>query len=113
MSSDFDGVYARVVGPENRSAWRLLLFPARLAFAALGLAGVGGLDAGLLVDCVVSADDLASLFGGDGAAVGVADDVVLPGAPAGRDAGEQRGGDVADRRIVVSFGGHEPLVFRG
>jgi hypothetical protein len=29
------------------------LFPARPAFAALRLAGVGGLDAGLFVDCVV------------------------------------------------------------
>jgi hypothetical protein len=42
-------LYARVGGPEDWSAWRLLLFPARPAFAALRLAGVGGLDAGLFV----------------------------------------------------------------
>ena len=38
-------------------AWRLLLSPARPAFAPLGLAGVGGFDAGLFVDGVVGADD--------------------------------------------------------
>jgi hypothetical protein len=89
------------------------LFPARPAFAAFGLAGIGGLDRGLLVDRVVDADDSASFLGGDGSAVGVAQDVVLAGAPAGGDAGEQGGGDVAHRRVVVSFGGHEPLVFGG
>jgi hypothetical protein len=46
------------------SAWRLLLSPARPAFAPLGLAGVGGLDAGLPVDGVKGADDATSLFGG-------------------------------------------------
>ena len=74
------------------SAWRLLLFPARPALTSLGLAGVGGLDAGLLVDRVVGADDSASFFGGDGAPVGVAQYVVLAGAPARRDSGEQDGG---------------------
>src|SRR5271169_1179526 len=106
-------VYARIVGPENRSAWRLLLFAARPAFAVLGLSGIGGFDAGLFVDCVVGADDAASFLGCDEATVGVAQVVVLAGAPAGGDPGEQGGGDVADRRIVVSFGGHEPLVFGG
>src|SRR6202171_5013536 len=105
--------YAGADGPEDWSAWRLLLSPARPAFAPLGLAGVGCFDAGLPVDGVVGADDATSFLGGDGAAVGVAQDVVLAGAPTGGDAGEQDGGDVADRRVVVSFGVHEPLVFRG
>lgn len=60
------------------SAWRLLLSPARPTFASLGLAGVGGLDAGLPVDGVVGADDATSFFGGDGAAVGVAQDANYP-----------------------------------
>ena len=65
-------LYARVGGSENWSAWRLLWFPARPAFAPFGLSGVGGLDAGLFVDYVVGPDDATSLFGGDGLAVGVA-----------------------------------------
>jgi hypothetical protein len=77
------------------------------------LADVGGLDAGLFVDGVVGAHDATSFLGGDGSAVGVAQDVVLADAPTGGDAGEQDGGDVADRRVVVSFGVHEPLIFRG
>ena len=97
MSSDFDGVYAGVVGPVDWSAWRLLLFPARPAFAALGLSGIGGLDAGLFVDRVVGSDDSAPFLGGDGPAVGVAQNVVVAGAPASGDPGEQGGSDVADR----------------
>lgn len=81
----------------NWSAWRLLLFPARPAFAALGLTGVGGVDASLFVDCMAGADDAASLLWGEGAAVSVTQDAVLSGAPAGRDPGEQDGRDVADR----------------
>ena len=62
---------------------------------------------------MVGADDTTSFLGGDGSTVSVAQHVVLTVAPTGGDAGEQDGGDVADRRLVVSFGVHEPLVFRG
>src|SRR5687768_5765567 len=95
------------------SAWRLLLLPARPAFASLGGAGVRGLGPGLAVDGVVVADDLAAFVGGEGAAVGVADRVGLAGAPAGRDPGQQDGGDVADRGVVVPVAGHQPGVLCG
>ena len=71
-----------------------------------------GFVAGLLVDLVLGFDDVAAFFGGDGTPVGVAQDVVLAGAPAGRDPGEQDGGDVAGRGVVVPVGGHQPLVLR-
>ena len=93
--------------------WWVLLFPACCVFSALGLAGVGGFDAGVFVDGVVGVHDVVSLFGGDGLAVGVAKHVVLAGAPAGGDAGQQGGGDVADRGVVVSLDGHGSFVFRG
>ena len=95
------------------SAWRLLLSPARPAFDPLGLAGVGGVDPGLAIDAMVGGDEPAAFVGVDGSAVGVAQQVGLTGAPAGRDAGEQCGRDVAGRRVVVAPSLHESLVLRG
>jgi hypothetical protein len=81
-------------------------------FAVLGLLVVGGVDAGFLGTWVLGHDP-ASFLGGDLAAVGVADEVVLAGPPAGHDAGQQGRGDVADRGVVVSLAGHQPHVLRG
>ena len=58
-------------------------------------------------------DDAAALGFGDRGAVDVAQLVGRPGAQAGRDAGEQDGGEVADRRVVVAVPGHQAVVLRG
>src|SRR6266508_2680183 len=85
----------------RRSAWRLLVSPARPLFQL----AAGGDGAALLADLgrdgVVLGDDLPGLLGADGVAVQVADLVGLAASPAGDDAGAQDGGDVAERGVVV------------
>jgi hypothetical protein len=75
------------------------------------LAGVGGVDPGLAIDAVVGGDEPAAFVGVDGSAVGVTQHVVLAGAPAGRDAGQQCGRNMAGRRIVVTFSRMSRLYF--
>jgi hypothetical protein len=61
---------------------------------------------------MVFADDAEALLGGDDAAVGIAQHIVLSGAPAGGNPGQQHARNVADRRVVVTFGVHQPDILR-
>ncbi len=62
-------------------------------------------------DGVAVSDDRSSLGLGDRGAVDILELVAGVGAEAGGDAGEQRGGDVAERGVVVfAFDGHQPVV---
>ena len=58
-------------------------------------------------------DNSLALILGKRSAVHITDLVGLAVSPAGRDAGQQGGGDVAHGRIVVPFGDHQPLVLGG
>lgn len=102
-----------VGGPGCWSALRLLSLPVRPAFEFLGATSVGCLLSDAAIDLVVFANDLATLGLGDDASVCVAQPVVLTGAPAGADPGEQDGGEVTQGGVVVSVGVHQPDVFGG
>jgi hypothetical protein len=62
---------------------------------------------------VVLADDSAAFFRGDLCSDGIGDDVGSACQPAGGDPGQPGGRDMAERRVVVPVGGHQPGVFRG
>jgi hypothetical protein len=70
--------------------------------AALLAPAAGGGYSLLLVDLVPGLHDRLALGRGDLAAVDVADDVGLAGAHACCDAGEEIGGEVADRGVAVT-----------
>ena len=77
---------------------------------------VGGsaLGAAVFGYCVAFGNDLAGLVDGYWCAVDVTELVWLSGAPAGDDPGQQRGGDVAQRGVVVfACVGYEAVVFGG
>jgi hypothetical protein len=64
--------------------------------------------------CVVFGDDRSGLVDGDRCAVNIAELVGLPSSPAGDDPGQERGGDVAERGVVVlACLGQEAVVFGG
>ena len=92
---------------------RLLWLPARPVLEVLGGAAVPGRFADLGRDLVVLGDDIAALGGGHGLAVGVAQPVGLPAAPAGHDPGQQHRGDVAGRGVVVVALAHQSDVSGG
>ena len=52
-------------------------------------------------DAVAGFHDGSAFGGGDTAAIDVADDVAFVVSPAGSDAGQQGGGEVTDRRVVM------------
>ena len=64
------------------------------------------------IELVALFDDGAAFGFGDRGAVDVAQLVGRPVAHAGGDAGDQHGGQVADRRVVVAVPGHQTVVLR-
>src|SRR6478672_1825235 len=98
------GVFSVGVGRAGRwSAERLLASSARSRCGA-GLPDFGG-------HAVALADDGAGFVGADRPSIGIADLIGGLGAPAGGDTGEQCGGDVAQRGVVVLAVDHEAVVF--